>query len=244
MYQRLIQRSQQSKHTNMAKPAQQSAAQKPTSLLGRFFMWMAYMIGALFISLFISLLIEWIGLFFVWYDEGASHSANVLAKEREYLALHNTNSVLALPSPSHSSQYLSDRLFFWVVTWTGLEALFTWMVTGNILAEFIKASLNTIQIFFIRVAVTITALPLFFIFAYWGGIEGMIRRDLRRFGGDIEHGMLYHYAKHVAGAVFILPIIFYLAWPEAINPAWVFVPFALILGLNMMVVTRNFIKYV
>ncbi len=228
----------------MSKSNQAKQNQKPKSLLGRILRGLLYLAGAIIFSLLISLLIEWVGLVFIWPEEGSGHSKRVLEQELQYLSLHNTDTAFSFPAPPFEASVLSQQLYFWLITWTGLEAVLVWMISGNFLAEFAKASFNCIQIFFIRLAVTITALPLFFLFAYWGSMEGLIIRDLRRFGGDIEHGMIYHFAKHVAGAVIVFPIIFYLAWPEAVNPAWVFLPFAFLLGMNMLVVTRNFTKYV
>ena len=115
---------------------------------------------------------------------------------------------------------------------------------GQIAGEYVGASLNVAQIFLLRLAITITSLPLFILFAYWGFFEGLVRRDLRRYGADYERGMVYHYSKYAVSAVFILPIIIYLTIPVTLNPAFVFLPFALVLAYLVMVVSATFTKYI
>ena len=170
-------------------------------------------------SLAITVLIEWVGLTFVWHGEGSRRSARVLAQDLAWLSSHGSEAAFGLPAPAVAAGAIAERIHYWCFRWTGLEALMQWLMRSGYLAEYLRATLNVAQTFFVRLAITVTAIPLFALFAWWGLVEGMVRRDLRRFGGDIEHGMVYHWAKHVAGAVVFIPVILYLAWPGSINPA-------------------------
>ena len=222
--------------------AQRSAPSR--NLVARFARWTALTLMAIIGSLAITVLIEWVGLTLIWYDEGSRRSAQVLAQDLAWLSSHATEPAFGLPALPDLALGIAGRLHYWTIRWTGLEQIFQWLLQAGIMGEYILAGMNAATIFFVRLGITVTAIPLFVLFAYWGAVEGTVHRDLRRFGGDIEHGTVYHWAKHVAGAVVFIPVILYLAWPGSINPAWLFIPFACALGLNMMVVSANFTKYI
>ena len=218
-------------------------------LVGRVFQWTLGIIAAILCALVLAVLVEWGGLTFFWQEEGAARSRAVLRQDLAWLRGASATPIVlpfvSIPAPAELAAGMSAGLYRAVFVWTGLEHVLAWLsTTSALLAVYLEASLNSIRIFLVRLAITITALPLFLLFAWWGMMEGLVRRDLRRFGGDIEHGMVYHWAKHVAGAVLAIPVFLYLAWPGSINPAAVFVPFALALGVNLMIVSATFTKYV
>ena len=206
-------------------------------------------LAALPAALALAVLVEWAGLTFLWPEEGAARSRAVL---REDLArLHGAPveplalPVVTVPPPAELAAAFSGGLYRAVFVRTGLEALAGRAARASARqAVYLEAALNAVQTFLVRLAVTVTALPLFLVFAWWGMMEGLVRRDLRRFGGDIERGMVYHWAKHFAGTVVAVPVFVYLAWPGSIDPALVFVPFALAFGVNILVVSATFTKHV
>lgn len=226
-----------------------AAARPPRGFVARVFHWTVGLAGALLAALALTVFIEWAGLTFLWAEQGAARSAAVLRQDLAWLRGTSVDPIalplLTVPAPAVLAADLSGRLYHWIFVWTGLEALLSWLAsTSAILAVYLEAALNSAQTYFVRLAITITAMPLFVIFGWWGMLEGLVRRDLRRFGGDIEHGMIYHWAKHLTGATLAVPVFLYLAWPGSINPAWLFVPFALALGINVLVVSSTFTKYV
>lgn len=231
----------------MAGRAKAASSDAPRSLVGRLVAWISLVLMAFVAGLVITIMVEWVGLTLVWFDEGAGRSARVLAQDIAWLSANRSTSMFGLPTSAEAVVVLYGTLYEWMIVWTGVEQGMQWLsgLPGlGVGREYLVATHNAIQTFFVRVAICITAMPLFLLFAYWGVMEGMVRRDLRRFGGDIEHGMVYHWAKHIAGAVIFIPVIVYLAWPGSINPAWLFIPFAFALGVNMVVVTANFTKYI
>ncbi|MYH91653.1 MAG: TIGR03747 family integrating conjugative element membrane protein [Gammaproteobacteria bacterium] len=233
----------------MSTGAARTSPERPRGLLGRVFRWAVGVVAAIVAALVLTVVVEWAGLTFLWADRGAKRSAGVLRQDLLWLTGAAVESIqlplVTIPAPAMMAAELSTSLYRWAFVWTGIEQALVWISSASVLlAVYIQAGLNAVQTFFVRLAITVTAMPLFVIFAWWGAMEGLVRRDLRRFGGDIERGMVYHWAKHVAGAVVALPVFLYLAWPGSINPAWLFVPFALALGVNLMVVTSTFTKYV
>ncbi len=224
---------------------QNSPPTQPRSLLGRLFRWISNLMGALIAACLLTVIIEWVGMTFFWADQGATRSAAVLRQDLAWLTAKKSNDFRLFPSAPELAIKLSNRLYQGLVVSSGLEkGVLAAGRISSLIGQYLQAGLNSIQTLLVRVAITITSLPLFFVFALWGALEGTVRRDLRRFGGDIERGMIYHWAKHVAGAVLILPIVLYLAWPDSINPVWIFMPFAAALGINMMAVSATFTKYV
>lgn len=192
-------------------------------------------------ALLLGIVIEWVGLTLVWSDQGAARSARVLVQDLAYLGVAGTGTA-GLPARVAA---LPGQLYRGVMVDTGLEPVLRGLAGfSSLMTHYLEAALNTVQTFLVRVAITVTAMPVVLLFAVWGALEGAVRRDLRRFGGDIERGMVYHWLKHFAGAVVVLPVVAYLAWPGAVNPAWVFVPLALVLAVNVMAITATFTKYV
>lgn len=222
---------------------------RPRGLVARLFRWTLGLAAAIVGALLLTVIIEWVGMTLLWPEQGASRSRAILQQDLAWLGGTATDPIVlplvTVPAPAAVASELSISLYRAVFIWTGLEQVLSWLSSASaLIAVYLEAALNAVQTFFVRLAITITAIPLFLIFAWWGAMEGLVRRDLRRYGGDIERGMIYHWAKHVAGAVLTVPVFLYLAWPDSLNPAWVFVPFALALGINIMVVSATFTKYV
>ena len=221
----------------------------PRGLVARLLRWTLGLAAAITVALMLAVIIEWVGMTLFWPEKGSSRSRAVLQQDLAWLRGTSTDPIVlplvTVPAPATIAAELSNSLYRAVFVWTGLERVLSWLSSASVLiAVYLEAALNAIQTFFVRLAITITAAPLFLAFAWWGAMEGLVRRDLRRYGGDIERGMIYHWAKHVAGAILAVPVFLYLAWPDSLNPAWVFVPFALALGINIMVVSATFTKYV
>ncbi|MXY64069.1 MAG: TIGR03747 family integrating conjugative element membrane protein [Gammaproteobacteria bacterium] len=222
---------------------------RPRGLVARLLRWTLGLAAAITVALMLAVIIEWVGMTLFWPEKGASRSRAVLQQDLAWLRGTSTSPIVlplvTVPAPATIAAELSNSLYRAVFVWTGLEQVLSWLSSASVLlAVYLEAALNAVQTFFVRLAITITAVPLFLAFAWWGAMEGLVRRDLRRYGGDIERGMIYHWAKHVAGAILAAPVFLYLAWPDSLNPAWVFVPFALALGINIMVVSATFTKYV
>lgn len=217
----------------------------PKGLIGRIARGLGGLAFALSGALFLSVVIEWVGLTFFWSEQGASRSAAVLEKDLSYLGADAARRPRNPDSAAAIAVGLSSRLYQTVMANTGLETILRSLAGYSaLLTNYLEAALNTMQTFLVRVAITVTALPIVLLFVVWGALEGAVRRDLRRFGGDIERGMVYHWLKHFAGALMFLPVVVYLAWPGAVNPAWVFLPFAFVLGINVMALSATFTKYV
>ncbi|HBN5712679.1 DUF4400 domain-containing protein [Morganella morganii] len=76
-----------------------------------------------------------------------------------------------------------------------------------------------------------------------GVTDGMVRRDLRRYGAASESSFLYHHAKRAVKPALYLPCILYLSAPFTVYPNLFLLPAALLTGLAISVTAGSFKKY-
>ena len=76
-----------------------------------------------------------------------------------------------------------------------------------------------------------------------GFVDGLVRRDIRRFGAGRESGFIYHRAKATLVPLLVLPWVLYLALPVSVSPLLILLPSAVLLGLAVNIATSSFKKY-
>lgn len=230
------------------------AARATPGLLGailRLLLW-------LILSLLFSILIEWVGMTFWWPDAGAAHSRMMLADEIGYLSGDLRRTALVQDTAAYARAF-ADAGYEWLWRRTGLEAAMRWAaapVTDKaqalqqgvhnaylLVADYVAAAATITQVFAVRVAVLTLAMPAFGLAALVGAIDGLVRRDLRRWGGGRESSFLYHHAKRLIWPLFILAWVVYLSLPFSLHPALAVLPFAAGFGLLVAVTTGSFKKY-
>jgi integrating conjugative element membrane protein (TIGR03747 family) len=91
--------------------------------------------------------------------------------------------------------------------------------------------------------VLVLSIPLFVLAFIVGGTDGLVRRDLRRFGAGRESSVIYHRAKQMVVPLIIAPWVVYLAWPVSVHPSLILIPCAVALGLAVLVTAATFKKY-
>ena len=67
------------------------------------------------------------------------------------------------------------------------------------------------QVFAVRLAILTLATPVFGLFALVALVDGLVRRDLRRWGGGRESSFVYHYAKKASIPLIIIAWVLYLS---------------------------------
>lgn len=217
--------------------------------------------GVLAASLLLSVFVEWIGMHWFWPREGWHHAQAMLDYELRQLSSHFTRSLLF----SHPAR-LAER---WITAvheklFAGAD-LKNWAASASnhaasgaphlpnlrrrvSLAErdakpYALAAGYTLLTFLARLAVLILALPLFLLAAGVGFIDGLVRRDLRRFGAGHESGFLYHRAKAAIVPLAVLPWVLYLALPVSVPPLLILLPGAALLGVAVNITAASFKKY-
>ena len=214
------------------------------------------LIGLLIASLLFSILIEFAGLLLVWGDQGWRHSQAMLSSELGWLSEHFKSSLI-LQRPGQKVVQWLDFLHQWLLVNTGFadfaqQARMSSQDNGSwgginqlyvSIEDFVLAAVYVSFTFVVRLSILALATPLFLLAMFTGFIDGLMRRDLRKFGAGRESSFVYHRAKRAVMPLLIVPWILYLSLPFSLNPMAVFLPCAVMLGVAMAITTATFKKY-
>jgi len=212
----------------------------------------------LLLSLLLSISLECLGMLFWWPEAGVVHSRNMLEAELTILGQDVPRSLL-VDRPGAFAAWLAGRTrrmclkLARLPSFPGIQARALpgtlssvtafFQHAGVILAPYGQAALNIVQVFSVRLAILVLGLPTFVLFGLVGLVDGLVCRDLRRWGGGRESSYLYHYAKKSMGRVFLGACVIYLALPFSLHPALILVPFAGLLAVGMALTASTFKKY-
>ena len=202
----------------------------------------------------LSILLEWCGIAFGWWDQpGAGHSARLLRTELSWLDRDFTTPLAA------------GRLIEWadwgarqLYHWSGLQGFVRWVVADppapwagletlrrvlRYWGEYLLAAAYITQLVGARLVVVVLTLPAYAMIGVMSLVDGLVQRDLRRFGGGLESGLLYHHLKAMLRPMLSLPIFLYLISPWSLHPTTIFVPFVLGFGYFVQRTVARFKKY-
>jgi integrating conjugative element membrane protein (TIGR03747 family) len=218
--------------------------------------------GAVFLilfSLFISIIVEWIGMTWFWEDEGSKHSLKMLSTEINYINKDFSHQNIAGYRPidfvSHSYEAfygnaeksgVAQDFINWLhsPTDSNTSAIEGYIKSSsNSIKEYLLAALYIILVFAIRLSILTLSLPLFFLVAILAAIDGLAIRDVRRWSNGRESGFRYHYAKSFVLPSFCVAWMFYLSVPFSIHPNIVILPLCLLMGIIVRSALTWFKKY-
>ncbi|QGF92957.1 TIGR03747 family integrating conjugative element membrane protein [Pseudomonas sp. CFSAN084952] len=222
------------------------------SVIGLFFR----IIGLLFASLLFSVLIEFAGLLLFWGDQGWRHSQAMLATELGWLSEHFKFSLI-LQQPGQTIVQWLAFLNQWLLVKTGFADFAQqarvssqgngfWSWTNQLYVsneDFVLAAVYVAFTFVVRLTILVLAMPLFGVAMFTGFVDGLMRRDLRKFGAGRESSFVYHRAKRAMAPLLVAPWIVYLSLPFSLNPLFIFIPSAAMLGITTAVTATTFKKY-
>lgn len=230
--------------------AQDNRPQAQQSALGKFISRLFTVIVWLLLALFMSIISEWIGMNFYWQDEGVKHSQQMVSDELRYLNEDFRRSLIVQKPAEYAKQFAevtNEYLFektgitdFIIKTFKETKA----GDAGRILADHILAAMFITQVFVIRIAILTLAMPAFAIFATVAAVEGLVQRDIRKWSVGREHAGLYHHTKRWIPVCLIAPWVIYLAIPFTVHPNFIILPFAIMFGIGVFMVTYLFKKYI
>lgn len=217
--------------------------------------------GMLCGSLLLSIIVECIGMQCLWPEQGWHHAERMLEHEISQLSESFRRSLL-LQHP--------QRLALEVVEWTrdhlfvktgllddvhrlserretqaqhrsALPRLLGFGISG--MEKYLHAAGLTLLVFLVRLVVLILTLPLFGLAWFVGLVDGLARRDVRRFGAGRESGFVYHRARAMLMPLVVLPWVVYLALPVSVAPLWIVLPGAVLLSVVVNLTVGSFKKY-
>ncbi|WP_039011270.1 TIGR03747 family integrating conjugative element membrane protein [Pseudomonas brassicacearum] len=213
-------------------------------------------IGLLIASLLFSILIEFAGLLLFWGDQGWRHSQVMLNSELGWLSEHFIASLI-LQQPGRRIVQVLDFLNQWLLVKTGFadfaqqarvssmdKSFWGWINQFYVsIEDFVLAAVYVTFTFVVRLTILVLATPLFLLASLTGFIDGLMRRDLRKFGAGRESSFVYHRAKRAVIPLLLVPWIIYLSLPFSLNPIAIFLPCAVILGAVVAITATTFKKY-
>ena len=212
----------------------------------------------LLLSLLFSIVIECIGMVIWWPEVGLDHSRQMLAQEIEYLDKDFRQSVLS-SNPGRFARTMARQSHYLLFELTGVLRLTAWLSrppsneeTGarprlhrlyKPIARFVMAAIQIVQVFSVRLAILCLATPVFVLFSLIGLIDGLVQRDLRRWGGGRESSYLYHHAKNSVWMFVLSAWVSYLALPFSLHPVFIVLPFAILFAISVSITASTFKKY-
>lgn len=212
--------------------------------------------GLLIVSLLFSILMEFAGLLLFWSDQGWRHSHAMLTSELGWLSEHFKSSLI-LQQPPQTTTRLLEQLNHWLLVKTGF-ADFTrqaqessrgnglWSGLSRLylsIEDFVLAAVYISFTFAVRLTILLLTTPLFLLAMLTGFVDGLMRRDLRKFGAGRESSFVYHRAKRAMVPLLIAPWIIYLSLLFSLHPLLILLPSAAILGMAVAITAATFKKY-
>ncbi|MHC8285503.1 TIGR03747 family integrating conjugative element membrane protein [Pseudomonas sp. XS1P51] len=213
-------------------------------------------IGLLVTSLLFSILTEFAGFLLFWGEQGWRHSQAMLTSELGWLSDYFKSSLI-LQQPGRTIVQLLDFLNQWLLVKTGFADFARqarvssqgngfWNWTNQLyvsIENFVLAAVYVTFTFVVRLTILVLATPLFLLATLTGFVDGLMRRDLRKFGAGRESSFVYHRAKRAVLPLLIVPWIIYLSLPFSLNPIAVLLPCAVLLGAAVAITSTTFKKY-
>ncbi|MCD9007469.1 TIGR03747 family integrating conjugative element membrane protein [Luteimonas sp. XNQY3] len=221
-----------------------------------------HLFGVLVGSLLLSIVIECIGMHLFWPDQGWHHARDMLHYELAQLSATFTRSVV-VQEPGRTAYRLVELAHTWLFVRTGL---LDWMHDAAVrsragadapvrdfryylgivyvhLEAYLIAAAYTCLVFLVRLLVLCLTLPVVLLAAFVGLVDGLVRRDVRRFGAGRESGFVYHRARATLMPLAMLPWVTYLALPVSVHPLLIVLPGAILLGIAVAITATTFKKY-
>ncbi|MDM3339782.1 DUF4400 domain-containing protein [Citrobacter sp. Cb043] len=192
----------------------------------------------------LAIALEWLGDAFFWQNTCASHSEQVLQATWQWWRGFAGAPVWLVEDLALVSDKLQQGIAALIASLNGQSGLFwTETVTTVIRCALLSAG-NITLTFLLRLAILLQALPLFALIIVVGLIDGLVRRDLRRFAAGHESGFVYHHARRMISSSLIATGLVWLVVPIFLVPEHMFIPSSAGIGLAVSMTSGSFKKYI
>ncbi|ENG0937822.1 TIGR03747 family integrating conjugative element membrane protein [Salmonella enterica] len=191
----------------------------------------------------LAIALEWLSEAFFWRSACASHSEQVLQATWQWWRGSAGAPVWLVENLALVSDTLQKGSAALVHSLNGQSGLFWTEAVTTVIRCALSSAGNVTLIFLLRLAILLQALPLFALTIVIGLIDGLVRRDLRRFGAGHESGFVYHHARRMISSSLIATGLVWLTVPIILEPEYVFMPGAVLIGVAGSVATGAFKKH-
>jgi hypothetical protein len=185
-----------------------------------------WFIGLVIGALVLRVVLELVGLCLWWPQEGSRHVFQVITQE-------HTELVLALQSHPLGNEIL-------VLLEKGANRV---LMANRLLQKPFTALAYTLVSFMQRLVWLATILPLLCLCAVTGLTEGLVQRDLRRFGSGLESVFLHRYVIRSGSSVATTLWVFYLAQPLFLPAMLILLPINLWFGITVWMTAGSFKRW-
>ena len=231
---------------------------RSASITVRVFTGAMKLLWLLAIAWFFGICIEWAGLTFLWSDDGVQHSARMLSTELNYLNAGFRHWIVGI-APVDIATFWAMELRYWVFDFTHITDVFQWAANAptdasylritlmnftHFMAVYFYAAINSTQLFAVRLAVVFLSTPIFFLVGIAALTDGLVERELRKYGGGNESAFIYHKIKPWMRPALLSSWLLYLALPFSLHPNFIFVPAAMFFGLVVYLTSFWFKKFI
>ncbi|EAV3918228.1 TIGR03747 family integrating conjugative element membrane protein [Salmonella enterica] len=191
----------------------------------------------------LAIALNWLGDAFFWRNACANHSEQVLQATWQWWRGSAGAPAWLVEDLALASNTLQQASAALIASLNGQRGMF-WTETVTTLIHCALLSAGNITLtFLLRLAILLQALPLFALTITIGLIDGLVRRDLRRFGAGHESGFVYHHAKRMISSSLIATGLVWLAVPIFLEQEYVLIPGALGIGLALSATLGAFKKH-
>lgn len=191
----------------------------------------------------LAIALEWLGDAFFWQNTCASHSEQVLQATWQWWKSSAGAPVWLVEGLAIVRGKLQQGIAALIASFSGQSGLFwTEAVTTVVHCALLSAG-NVTLTFLLRLTILLRAVPLFALTITIGLVDGLVRRDLRRFGAGHESGFVYHHARRMIGSSLAGTGLVWLAVPQCLTPEYFGVLSSVIVGLAVSFAIGAFKKY-
>ncbi len=195
-------------------------------------------IGVITGGLLLRILLESLGLAFFWPQDGATHSCGVMMSEWQWLFEKMKNLPWLLHLPLNVMMWMSR------LANSCSRLIGRWMHDAS--PHAVNALLGTyacsICDICIRLMQFLSGIPAVLICVAIGVTDGLVKRDLKRFGIGHESGFLHHRIRHDLRKILVTMALVYLALPYPIPGEWFVLPI-FVLSVGGFHIMASFKKY-
>jgi integrating conjugative element membrane protein (TIGR03747 family) len=228
------------------------------------------LIGAACLGAILGVALELVGMYFFWPEQGLAHCKNTLALDLAHIAKaprsllvddtagfaeavvravevpYRTLGILDFHARQSGAQQAGASA---AVSASGAARSLSTLqrLTRRLLTQGVQAavvSMVVVQDTALRLLVVVFALPGVLLACLLGSVDGLVRRDLRRFGGDRDKTGFHRLSKRSFSWVTTAGFMLYLLCPlQGVNPAYVVLGLTVLMGWSLSNALASYRKY-
>ncbi|EHW7084038.1 TIGR03747 family integrating conjugative element membrane protein [Salmonella enterica] len=191
----------------------------------------------------LAIALEWLGDAFFWRNTCASHSEQVLQATWQWWRSSAGAPEWLVEDLEIVSDKLQQGIAALIASLNGQSGLFWTEAVVTVIRCALLSAGNVTLTFLLRLAILLQALPLFALTIIIGLIDGLVRRDLRRFGAGHESGFVYHHARRMIGSSLAATGLVWLVMPIFLEAGYVLVLGTIMIGLVISIMVAAFKKH-